>query len=232
MMVAIHQPNFIPWLGFFDKMRKSDVFILLDTVPFTKGGFQNRVKICNSSNPSWLTIPVITKGKLGQKTNEVMIDHRKNWKDKHLKSLEQNYGKCDGSEVLLRALKSAYGKDFDRLSDFNSCLIELLCKELDIKTKIVKASSLNVNGSRSELLLNLVSAIGGGAYLSGKSGVNYLDESIFDSRNIDVQYHSFRVCEYPQRSNLFIKGLSAIDYLFNEPSLENWTIDKNQESSC
>ena len=92
MIVTIHQPNFAPWTGYFDKMTKADVFVLLDTVPFTKGGFQNRVKIKGPGGPQWLTIPVHTKGRLGQLTRDVETNELKPWRGDHVKTLQTLYG--------------------------------------------------------------------------------------------------------------------------------------------
>ena len=94
MIVGIHQPNYMPWLGFFDKMRRCDVFVLLDTVPYTKNGYQNRCMIRGAQGGFWLTVPVITKGRLGQLTKDVEINNRVNWRDKHWKSIAQNYCKA------------------------------------------------------------------------------------------------------------------------------------------
>lgn len=222
LLVSIHQPNLFPWLGFFDKMALSDIFILLDNVPFTKGGYQNRVKIKNSSGASWLTIPVNTTGKLGQITNEVMTINNTSWRKKHLTNFQLSYSKCPGYNFLLEELESLYKLEFQTLIDFTIPGINMIANILKIDSKIVKASELGCKGSSSELLADLVKKVGGTIYLSGPSGKSYLDKNYFTMNGIEVKYHHFKVSEYPQRFGEFVGGLSTLDYLFNDPDLIYW----------
>lgn len=222
MIVSIHQPNLFPWLGFFDKMAQADVFVLLDNVPFTKGGYQNRVQIKGPSGPVWLTVPVLTKGQLGQNTWDVEINHQVAWQRKHLGSLTAAYGAAPGFTKLMAHLQQLYSREFTKLVDFTIPGILILKEWLRIETRIVRASDLGVSGSGSQLLCEIVKQLGGKIYLSGPSGRTYLDTSLFERQGIQVKYHTFQSFEYPQRFGAFIPGLSVLDYLANDPDVTLW----------
>lgn len=216
MIVTIHQPNFAPWTGYFDKMAQSDAFVLLDTVPFTKGGFQNRVKIKGTGGAQWLTIPVHTKGKLGQLTNEVETNETKDWRGDHLKTLQTLYGRRPGYQRAAELLGGVYAKQSANLAELCIDIITQLRDHYGIQTRLVRSSELTATGSSSELLAQLVAELGGTTYLSGPSGRNYLDEQVFAERGITVEYHSFTPQPYEQPNGDFIAGLSMLDHLAND----------------
>lgn len=223
MLVSIHQPNFFPWLGFFDKIAHSDLFILLDNVSFTKGGYQNRVQLKGTNGAFWLTAPVITKGRMGQITNNVEINNLPLWKEKHWGSLSSSYKRAPGYDRLMPQVLELYEKAGCKLVDLTIPGILLLKDFLKIKTPFLIASNLNCKGSSSRLLCDLVKNVGGTTYLSGPSGKNYLDEGVFWDMGIDVEYHHFSIFNYPQRFGDFIGGLSTLDYIFNDPDLVYWS---------
>lgn len=231
MIVSIHQPNLFPWLGFFDKMARADVFVLLDNVPFTKGGYQNRVRIKGPSGPLWLTVPVITKGRLGQSTMDVEINNTVEWKRTHLGSLKTDYSSAPGFHKLMAHLLEIYSLEVAKLVDFAIPGILLLKEMLGINVPIVRASQLGVSGSGSQLLCDIVKQLGGTIYLSGQSGRNYLDILAFERANISVEYHLFEPFQYPQRFGAFIPGLSALDYLANDPDAKLWHDARRKEIS-
>lgn len=209
-IVTIHQPNYLPHLGFFDKASRADILILLDNVEFTKGGYQNRVKIKSCQGTQWLTVPIIQKN--NQPTNQVRIASD-TWIKKHRKTLYQNYA------------PAPHFKDFepfdewftpsDNLTDVNEKLIKLvLWGFLNRSTSIVRASELDIKGHSSELLYKLVKAVGGKTYLSGASGKDYLDEKVF--KDVKITYHDFKCPRYNQLYEGFTPGLSIIDLLFNK----------------
>lgn len=214
-LVAIHQPNFLPWLGFFHKISLADVFILLDNVPYTKNGFQNRVKIKSAQGEQWLTVPVLTKGRFGQLTRDVPINNAVRWRRTHLSAWRTNYRRAPYYEDVLAWLGPFYAKPPGHLAAFNQLLIETVLRRLQLRTRLVVASSLEVEGSGSELLLRLVQAAGGQAYLSGPSGRDYLDVPLFQRAGIDVRFQDFRHPVYRQPYGDFIAGLSVIDFLMN-----------------
>jgi hypothetical protein len=222
MIITIHQPNLFPWLGFFDKMLQADIFVLLDTVPYTKGGYQNRTQIKGPNGIKWMTIPVISNGRLGQSTNDVLMVPQQYWRKNHLLTLENFYKKAPYFELIMPKIYGLYTNSTERLSGFTIPGIELIANTLQIGAQLVKSSDLNVSGSGSELLLNIVQSLGGTSYLSGPSGRNYLNLEIFDTAGIKVNFHSFLPFEYPQKNSPFVGGLSALDYLFNQGNKPWW----------
>lgn len=223
MIVAIHQPNFFPWLGFFEKMRQVDVFVLLDNVPFTKGGYQNRVQLKSKDVSQWLTVPVMTKGQFGQLTNAVCINNKIEWKKAHLKTFSNLYGKAKYFENVYRDVEDIYSYEQNKLVDITIPGILYVKDKFGLSAKVYLASELAVSGKGSLLLANIVKAVGGSVYLSGPSGRKYIDETTFNAANIEIQYHEFHVFEYDQVSLPFISGLSSLDYLFNNYNKPWWT---------
>jgi hypothetical protein len=220
-IIAIHQPNFLPWIGFFYKMLKSDVFVFLDNVQFSKNSYQNRVKIKSSQGAMWLTVPVLHK--FGQLTKEVKINNREQWREKHLKTLELNYKKASFFKPVFELLREIYFKEeWELLVDFNIELIFSISKFLEIETEMIRATSLNVSGKSTDLLINIAKELNASIYLSGKGGANYQDEKKFRANGIELKYSDFTHPVYPQLWGEFIEGLSIIDLLFNcgEKSLE------------
>lgn len=215
MIVTIHQPNCFPWLGYFDKMRQADVFVLLDTVPFTKGGYQNRIQVKGPQGAQWLTVPVQTSGYLGQSTLNVQVVSNLPWRRNHILTLEMLYRRTACFPDVMPKLKDLYNIETERLVEFAIPGIEWIRNSLNIQTKLVRASELNAEGSSSELLLNIVKCLGGTTYLSGPSGRNYLDLELFENAGVKVDFHSFKPFEYAQLGEPFVGGLSALDYLFN-----------------
>ena len=216
MIVSAHQPNFAPWLGFFDKALHSDVLVLLDTVQFTKRGYQNRAQVKGVDGPQWLTVPVITKGRYDQATKDVEIEESADWRRVHLRTLQGILAKAPHRDSLLEVVGSVYAqKDLDRLVDLNLALIRDVVTRIGITTRLVLASELGVSGSSSRLMLNLTRALGGDVYLSGPTGTRYLEEEMFAEQGVRLRYHRFDVFEYPQRFGAFAPGLSCFDYIAN-----------------
>lgn len=217
--VAAHQPNLFPWLGFFDKMRAVDVFVLMDAVPFNRRGYQHRVRIGTAAGVRWLTLPVLKKGRYGEPTDEVRIDDSRPWRHDHLATLRHAYGKAPAFARCIGPVEDLYGGGpFDRLVDLTIPGIELLRRELGIETRVRLGSELVEPGlASSDLLAALTAAAGGDTYVSGPTGRDYMDESVFAARGIAVEYRSFVPFPYEQRTPAFEPGLSALDFLFNVP---------------
>lgn len=221
-VVTIHQPNYAPWTGFFDKLAQADVFVLLDTVPFTKGGYQNRVKVLGPNGPQWLTVPVLTKGLMGQPTSQVQVDDLKSWRQTHLKTLRTLYGRAPHATEMLAVAEDAYATPGDLLSPLCVRLIRRVVAGYGFGTELVLASDLGVSGSSSQLLADIVTACGGERYLSGPSGRDYLDERVFAEAGIGVDYHSFTPVPYPQGRDGFVGGLSILDAIAHLGWDEAW----------
>ncbi len=215
MRVAIHQPNYLPWFGFFKKIVACDAFVLLDSVPFSKNNIQNRTRIKTAGGEVWLTIPVLTKGRLGQPTNEVRINNQDRWRKRHLKTIAQNYGRSPFYRDFSDIIETTLDRDWPLLADLTISLIREICRRLEIERIFYRASELDVSGTRTDLLVSICSALGAGTYLSGKGGMKYQDEALFREAGIDISYPSFEHPVYDQLYGPFLPGLSIIDMLFN-----------------
>jgi len=216
MIIAIHQPNYMPWLGYFYKICKSDIFVFLDNVQFSKNSFQNRTRIKTPTGSIWLTEPVLTKGRFGQLTNEVEFNNNLPWRKKHLKTLEVNYKKSKYFDSFFLKLKQTFlKKEWKRLVEFNVELIKLICNELGFKRYFVFASELQVKGSGTELLVDTCKRLGADTYFSGSGGKKYQKEEAFKKAGIKVVYSDFKHPEYPQLWGSFEPNLSIVDLLFN-----------------
>ncbi len=225
MIVSAHQPNFAPWLGFFDKMLHSDVLVLLDTVQFIKRGYQNRARIKAVNGPQWLTVPVISKGRYDQATRDVEIDETAKWRSVHLRTLRTVLARTPHRDELLEVVEPVYARDdVHRLVDLNVALIRAVADRLGIATRLVLASELELEGSSTRLMVSLTTAVGGDVYLSGPTGRKYLEPELFDAAGLELRYHSFDAFEYPQLHGAFEPGLSCLDYLAN-CGFTPWKVD-------
>jgi len=203
MRVAIHQPHYWPWLGYLHKMREADVFVYLDKVAYEKNGFQNRNRFLIDGKEHWLTIPVLTKGKLGQLIKDVKVNWDNSWNKKQYHTLLYNYPKAMKREN--GAVKAFFEWDGKLLIDWDIKSIDFLCRVFKINTRRILESELGVNGSGTERLVNICKELGVDTYLSGPTGREYLKEEMFD--NIKVEY-----MDWKPKSNL-----SALHfYLKNE----------------
>lgn len=218
MIVAIHQPEAFPWLGFFHKMHLADVFVILDTVQFEKNNVQNRNKILMSGKPNWLTIPVQAHPSKA-KINDIKINWDSPEIKKHLATLKQNYGKHPHAQEVLEFLERHYEKKHEKLADFNTEFILYLRDRLGIDTKIVRASELPLSGEArggTEVTLEICKILGAHTYLSGGGARAYLKTEEYDKAGIKVIFQEFKHPEYLQHKNeKFMAYLSALDLYLN-----------------
>ena len=216
MVVAIHQPNFLPWLGYFYKLGRSDVFVLLDNVQYTKNSFINRNRIKTPQGAKWLTVPVKIKGRSGQLIKDVEINNAADWRKKHLRTLEANYKKARFFEPIFQGLEAVYyANEWDNLCEFNIRLLKWALSMLKSEKRLIRASELSVGGKGTQLLINIVKALGGNMYLSGFGGVKYQEEGLFREAGITLSYCEFEHPIYPQLWGEFVSNLSVADLLFN-----------------
>lgn len=218
MKVSIHQPAYLPWLGYFDKIRQSDLFVYLDTVQFQKQSFQNRNKIRTPGGAVWLTVPVMSKGVLlGTELRNLAINQAVPWRKKHLRTIEMNYGKAPCFHSVMDWLAPFYADEWRGLSDLCFEMLAKMVEQLGIKTKIVKASELDYEvGSKSDLVLNICKGVGASSYLSGSLGVDYLDLDSFEASGISVEFQNYQHPEYRQVYSGFEPFMAAIDLMMCE----------------
>lgn len=215
MIVAIHQPNYIPWLGYFDKISKSDIFVFLDHVEFSKNGFINRNKVAVNNSPTWLTVPVPKKYHKSSIMDIHVEDHK--WRRKHLKTLQQSYSSFSGNQEYLKA----YGQIINSstsLCEINISLILWCCSVLGIESKFVRSSQLNLSdNTKTDLLVEITQACGAQTYLSGQGASEYLKEDSFGS--MQVEWQKFSHPTYKQGSREFIPNLSVLDFILTQNPL-------------
>ncbi len=215
-IVAIHQPNFLPWLGYFHKIMESDVFVLLDDVEYTKNGFINRNKIKTPQGEQWITVPVNYSGKSKQKINEVDIFNPEKFKKKILATIEMNYKKADYFNNYFEELAEVFYNSNQKLSKLNILLIKWICEKLDIESLIYTSSELDIiEDDPSAKLIAICKEFNGNQYLSGFGGDNYQEHQKFEEAGIELIQSKFKQTEYSQKWGEFIPYLSVIDGLLN-----------------
>lgn len=215
MVVSIHQPNYIPWIGYFYKIYNSDIFVFLDDVQYIRKGFINRNRIKTHQGVSWLTVPVENKGNYGCNINHIKIKNDLDWKGNHLRSIEMNYKRSDYFNDFYYIFEDCLMANHDRLSDLNIDILKNICKLLDIKTEMVLSSELNINEVGTDRIISICKALGANEYLSGSGGAKYQDEKMFAENSIQLVYSDFHEDRYKQLWGDFAGGLSILDYIFN-----------------
>ena len=221
MLVAIHQPNYLPWLGYLDRMAKADLFVVLDHVQFERRGYQNRTQILLEGEPRWLTVPVV---QVSQKETilEKRVDNSetgsRQWGPNHFKTLRYAYRKAPYFELYAPRLQQILEAQWDRLADLNMATLEFLREAYDIRTPLRLSSEMKPEGARSELLLSICRQVGpDSTFLGGLGGSRrYLDKEAFANAGIGVQWQELQHPIYPQcHGGPFVPGLTSLDLLFN-----------------
>ncbi len=211
-ILAAHQPQYLPWLGFCDKLDQADIFVLLDDVQFKKNEWQNRNRIKGSAGPQWLTVPV--RHKFPQTIAEVEVGDQQPWRRKHLRALETNYGGAPYFERSMPLLEEVLTQTWNHLAPLNITLIRRLAERLGIDTEIRLSSETPVRAHPTLRLVDLCGELGADLYLSGAGG-DYLERNAFEDAGIDVRFQQFASPTYPQLHGEFAGGMSVIDLLMN-----------------
>lgn len=218
-IVAIHQPNFFPWLGYFNKIICSDIFIILDHVQFPKKGgtWMNRAKIIIQGKEHWLTVPVKRNYSGIKNVSKIEIDNAKDWKTDLMKTLKINYSLAAHIDETLALLKDLISFECNLLIDFNLNIIYKLCETINISTDKFKTSSkLSPQSYATDMLIDLVKKVGGKSYLCGGGASKYQEDEKFEANGINLIYQNFQQPIYVQsNSKVFIPGPSIIDVLMN-----------------
>jgi hypothetical protein len=217
-VVAIHQPNFFPWLGYFDKIAKSDVFVILDNVqaPKTGGTWLNRVKLAINGEARWVTAPIDRAYHGVKRVDEIEFTSAA-WREQALKTLGSAYGRADYYRTAMQLIEPLVRNPETNLARFNQHAITTLARTLKLDTgKIVLSSGLGLESSSNALLVDITRAVGGRTYLCGGGASDYFDERPFEEAGIDVRYQNFVHPQYQQASSgQAIPGLSVIDAIMN-----------------
>lgn len=218
-LVAIHQPNFFPWLGYFDKLARADVFILLDHVqyPKTKGSWGNRVQMLVGRQARFVTMPIRRDYHGLRRCNEILTSAQISWREDLLKTLRANYGRANHFGEVFSFVEPLVLNPIDNLAVYNVAAVTALARELRIDTaKMVPSSRLGVEAQATDMLVDLIRAVGGDAYLNGGGAAGYLEPEKFAAAGITLVQQDFQHPVYPQVGGMdFVPGLSFLDALFN-----------------
>tara|TARA_B110001450_G_scaffold155271_1_gene144763 strand:- start:776 stop:1459 length:684 start_codon:yes stop_codon:yes gene_type:complete len=216
MIISIHQPQYIPWLPYFFKIDRSDLFIFLDSVNFQKNGLQNRNEIKTGQGRKWLSIPV--NHKAGQKICETTMSGKINWPKKHFQTLKSCYGKSKFFSFYEPYFEFFYTQKWENLSDLNIELTLKMMEWLGITTPTLNSSDMGIKSAASDLVLDICKANGATKYLSGSGGINYLILDDFISAGIEVEFIDNKLPVFYEQlfpKMGFVNDISAVDLIFN-----------------
>lgn len=223
MIITIHQPEFIPWIGFFDRIVRADIFVVLDHVQYQKNGFINRNRIKNNTSWNWITIPI--NQKMHHKPIQtVEIQNGLKWQEKQFKSILLNYSKARFFKKYYSFLEKIYKREWQTIADLDWHVITELIKIMGIRSKIYKSSTLDIKGESNDMIINICKRFGADTYLSGIGAKNYMDLKKFENSDIEIKFQKYIHPVYRQLhpKSGFIPNLSIIDLLLNngDESLE------------
>jgi len=215
MIVAGHQPNYLPWLGFFDKIRRSDVFIIEDSVQFERQGFTNRNKIMTAAGVRWLSVPVEHVNK-SLKISEIHLANKAepDWSKRHWLTIKHSYCKAPFWSEYSDFFKETYEAEWRLLIDLNMHLIRGIMQFLNIDKPLVMGSSLGAEGKKTELIISQCKKLGATVQLAGTGGKCYIEPKRFEEEGIALVFQDFQHPQYPQTCREFTPNLSVVDYLF------------------
>lgn len=213
--VCIHQPDFLPYLGFFHRLLLVDQFIVLDDVQFEKGGWHHRDQVKTRQGTKWLTLS-IKKGYFLQQIRNVQLSQpSQSWVDRNLNLIQENYKNSSYFDAYFSQIQDIYRQDHEKLIDINLAFLEFCLQVFEIEVEIIFSSSLQVEGTSNQRLINLLKAVDGTHYLSGIGARDYMEEEMFIEAGIQVEWQQFNHPIYPQLHGDFIPYLSCIDLFFN-----------------
>jgi len=216
-IVGVHQPNLFPWLGYFEKIKQSDDFIILDNVDIVLGSAKaitHRTSVKNQRGLTWLALPLVKSD--SKKINLIEINSKIDWRKDFLNKLTNYYRKASCFEETFALIQKWINIDEINLAKFNTAIIKDVANYLEIDTPIHIASELSKEyEDKNQRLIALIKAVNGNCYLSGKGGKKYNDEDLFEKNGICIDYIEYQLPTYPQLYGEFLPGLGIIDFLMN-----------------
>lgn len=216
MILSGHAPSYLPWLGQFEKIARSDVFVFHDTAQFERKGFMNRNRIKTPQGALWLTVPVDLRGYLERELREIEVREELGWRQLHWSSICYNYRRAPHFADYADELEALYARPWRHLSELNLELIRFGLRALEIDTRILLTSEIpGISGRKSDFVLSVCLNLGADAYYCGAQGRSYLRAEDFEAAGVEVIFQEYRHPEYPQRFGGFLPGMSFLDLLLN-----------------
>ena len=214
MRVGIIQSNYLPWRGYFDFIDDVDLFIVHDDLQFTKGDWRNRNKIKTANGARWITVPVHYT-RTAQLICETRIDYSRHWQRDHRNAIEDSLGKAPYLDDVFGLLQPAWNAQHETISDLNVALMTSICQYLQVRTPLRMSSEFDLRASRTERLIELLTAVGATTYLSGPTARAYLDERQFAQAGIRLEYKEYVYPPYRQLQEPFEGAVSIVDTIAN-----------------
>ncbi len=216
--VFIHQPEYFPWIHYFEKMYLSDIIVFLDSVQYSRRGYQNRNLIYSTNSPKWITLP-IHKSSRSTKINDIKINNEINWQKKHVKSIAMAYSNKKYFIEINNLFKNVFNKKWDYLCELNIYIIKIIMNYFHFNKPVYLLSELNIHNKKSDLILEICRSLNVKDYITGIGSKNYLDQTKFNKNDINIIYKQPKNNIYTQNSEFnFIPNLSILDYLYNNGS--------------
>ena len=213
--VYIHQPDFIPPLNFFLRVKKSNVFVILDDVQINRSGWTNRDLIKTKDGTKKITVPIEYIKRENAYIKDIKLHNKNEWKKKLLNQVYENYKDSKFFKENIKILELGFDKKFEKLIDLNLYFIQKYLKILDIRTKIIYSSELNIKTFKSDKMLDICCHLGATEYITGVASMIYLNKEKFQKKNIQINCDIEVKKKYNQIGEKFIPNLSIIDYMFN-----------------
>lgn len=219
-MVAVHQPNFFPWMSYFNKVARADLFVLMDNVQYSetsRGTWMNRVRLLINRESAWATMPVDRSYSGTRLVHEMRIDQKSPWRKKLLRTIQMNYARAPFYGEVIPVVTELIENPTDLLADYNEHAIRQILRHLSIPDdKVVRGSTREAEGQGTEILISIVKGWGGTAYMCGAGAGGYQQDERFAEEGLGLVYQAFRQPEYPQvNAKEFVPGLSILDALMN-----------------
>jgi hypothetical protein len=214
MRVGVIQSCFIPWRGYFDFVRSVDLFVIYDDVQYSKNGWRNRNRIKTSAGSRWITVPVRHRS-LSQLICDTEIDDRNDWRATHIRLWDENYSTTPYYQDVLALLGSLGRGGVNTISELNIGLTKAIAAYLGVGTDLILSSELNLGGTKTDRLIELLSKVGATTYLSGPSADAYLDKDTFRRAGIRLEYKSYDYEPYPQQWGAFDGAVTVLDLIAN-----------------
>lgn len=215
-IIVIHQPDFLPYLGFFDRLCKADIYVVFDNVQYVRSsrGWTSRDKIKTKNGEKWITVST-QKAPRDTKINQILLSSDTQWREQNVNLINENYKDSHYFKEIMPYIIELYQYPCQKMVDFNLKSIKMLMELFDINVDMLLASSLEVSGKSNELIINILKELGCYKYLSGVGAKDYYKPELYEKAGIEVIWQEFKHPVYPQQFSGFIPNLSSIDLLFN-----------------